>query len=178
MSPWRSRPSATRPVVLVAAQIGSRFLHDVGKIGVPDAVLLKPARLNGVELMQMQQHPLIGDALCGHLRSLRSVRPIVRHHHERPDGSGYPDGLRGDEIPLLASIVSVVDAYDALTTARSYKAAFTRERACRELRDEAQRGWKHEKSVEAWIDVVRSGVIDVVSRDTALHAAGAADGGA
>jgi putative two-component system response regulator len=132
------------------------FLHDVGKIGVRDAVLLKPAPLNGDELVQMQQHPLIGDALCGHLRSLRAVRPIVRHHHERPDGSGYPDGLRGDEIPLLASIVGVVDAYDALTTARPYKAAFTRERACWELREEARRGWKHQKSVEAWIDLQHS----------------------
>jgi putative two-component system response regulator len=130
------------------------FLHDVGKIGVPDAVLLKPAPLDGNERMQMQQHPVIGDALCAHLRSLRAVRPIVRHHHERPDGSGYPDGLRGDEIPLLASIVSVVDAYDALTTARPYKAAFSRERACEELRDEARRGWKHQECVEAWIDVL------------------------
>jgi putative two-component system response regulator len=129
------------------------FLHDVGKIGVPDAVLLKPGPLNAVERLQMQQHTLIGDGFCGHLRSLRAVRPIVRHHHERPDGSGYPDGLRSDDIPLLASIVGVVDAYDALTTARPYKPAFTRERACRELREEAHRGWKHQESVEAWIDL-------------------------
>jgi putative two-component system response regulator len=136
------------------------FLHDVGKIGVPDAILLKPARLSPVELAQMQQHTVIGDALCAHLRSLRGVRPIVRHHHERPDGTGYPDGLRGDEIPLVASIVGVVDAYDAMITERPYKAAFTREQACGELRDEARRGWKHQQSVEAWIDVLSSGVID------------------
>ena len=132
------------------------FLHDVGKIGVPDAVLLKPAPLDAGERRQMQQHTIIGDALCGHLRSLQEVRPIVRHHHERPDGSGYPDGLRGDDIPLLASIVSVVDAYDALTMARPYKPAFTCERACRELREEARRGWKHQKSVDAWIDLQQS----------------------
>jgi putative two-component system response regulator len=140
---------------LRALRLGG-FLHDVGKIGVPDAVLLKPASLNAVELLQMQQHPIIGDALCGHLQSLRTVRPIVRHHHERPDGSGYPDGLRGDEIPLVASIVGVVDAYDALTTARPYKPAFTGEEACHELREEARRGWKHQTSVEAWIDLQRT----------------------
>ena len=141
------------------------FLHDVGKIGVPDAVLLKPAPLNGAELAQMQRHPLIGDALCRPLRSLQEVRPIIRHHHERPDGSGYPDGLRGDEIPLLASIVSVVDAYDALTTVRPYKPAFTCERACRELREEARRGWKHQKSVEAWIDLQYSSRVPRPRRD-------------
>jgi len=136
------------------------YLHDLGKIGVPDAVLLKAGPLNPAEFLQMQQHPIIGDALCGHLRSLRAVRPIVRHHHERPDGTGYPDRLRGDEIPLLASIVSVVDVYDALTTTRPYKPAFSRERACRELREEALRGWKHRQCVEAWMDVLHSGLID------------------
>ena len=132
------------------------FLHDVGKVGVPDAVLLKPGPLNASERTQIQEHPVIGDVLCGNLRSLQAVRPIVRHHHERPDGSGYPDGLRGDEIPLLASIISVVDAYDALTTERPYKPAFTREAACGELRDEARRGWKHQESVEAFLDLQRS----------------------
>jgi putative two-component system response regulator len=135
------------------------FLHDVGKVGVPDAVLLKPGPLNAVEFAQMQQHPVIGDALCGTLRSLQAVRPIVRHHHERPNGSGYPDHLRGDEIPLLASIISIVDAYDALTTERPYKPAFTREVACRELRDEARRGWKHAQGVAAWLDLERSGTL-------------------
>src|SRR5690606_37002025 len=89
------------------------FLHDIGKIAVPDAVLFKPGPLTPEELAIMRMHPVVGDQLCGNLRSLARVRPIVRHHHERLDGSGYPDGLRGDRIPLLAQIVSVVDVFDA-----------------------------------------------------------------
>jgi len=99
------------------------FLHDIGKVGVPDAVLLKPGPLMHEEYELMKRHTIVGDRLCGDLRSLRNVRPIVRHHHERLDGSGYPDGLRGDAIPLLAQIVGIVDVFDALTTTRPYKAA-------------------------------------------------------
>jgi putative two-component system response regulator len=124
------------------------FLHDVGKVGIPDAVLLKPARLTPAEFTLMQGHTVIGDNLCSELRLLEDVRPIVRHHHERPDGTGYPDGLTGDEIPLLARILSVVDVYDALTTARPYKRAETSDHAIRELREEAARGWKFEGIVE------------------------------
>src|SRR5207244_4381751 len=109
------------------------FLHDIGKIGIPDAILLKPARLTPDEHEQMKQHTIIGDRLCGELRSLRRVRPIVRHHHERIDGSGYPDGLAGDAIPLVAQITGIVDVFDAITTARPYKAALAVEHACREL---------------------------------------------
>jgi putative two-component system response regulator len=96
----------------------------------------------------MQQHPVIGDRLCGELRSLRAVRPIVRHHHERLDGSGYPDGLRGDGIPLLAQILSVVDVFDALTTSRPYKAARTVADAFEELWLEAARGWRRRDLVD------------------------------
>src|SRR6185436_10154018 len=92
------------------------FLHDVGKVGIPDAVLLKPGPLSAAECALMHQHTVIGDRLCGTLRSLRNVRPIVRHHHERLDGSGYPDGLRGDAVPLLAQVMSIADAFDAMTT--------------------------------------------------------------
>ena len=99
------------------------FLHDIGKVGISDAVLLKPARLSEREYEDVKRHTVIGDRLCGELRSLRQVRPIVRHHHERLDGSGYPDGLSGDAIPLLAQIMGVVDVYDAVTTARPYKPA-------------------------------------------------------
>jgi putative two-component system response regulator len=132
---------------LVALYRGA-FLHDLGKVGIPDAVLLKPGRLTPSEYALMQQHTVIGYNLCGELRSLADVRPIVRHHHERPDGSGYPDGLRGENIPLLARILSVVDVYDALTSARPYKPAVSREDALRELRDEAAKGWKFEALVE------------------------------
>jgi putative two-component system response regulator len=129
------------PADLAALHRGG-YLHDVGKIGVPDAVLLKAGRLTSEEFQIIQQHPIIGDRLCGNLRALHQVRPIVRHHHERLDGTGYPDGLRGDAIPLLAQIVSVVDVYDALTSRRPYKAAWPVDRALEELRAEARRGWR------------------------------------
>jgi putative two-component system response regulator len=136
-------------------------LHDIGKIAIPDAILLKPSRLTAAEFDQMKQHTIIGDRLCSELRLLRGVRPIVRHHHERLDGSGYPDGLRGRDVPLLAQIMSVVDVYDALTTVRPYKAALTPAQAFDELIAEAHRGWRdlalvselkalrHEKALDA-----------------------------
>jgi putative two-component system response regulator len=135
---------------LAALEYGG-FLHDLGKIGVPDSVLLKPATLTADEHHRMQQHTIIGDRLCGGLRSLARVRGIVRHHHERLDGSGYPDGLRGDAIPLLAQVIGIVDVYDALTTARPYKPALPRDRARDELRDEANRGWRRKDLVDIFI---------------------------
>jgi len=138
------------------------YVHDIGKVGVADTILLKPGALNEAETLEMQQHTVLGEKLCGNLRSLSAVRGIVRHHHERPDGSGYPDGLRGDEIPLLASVIGVVDAYDAMTTARPYKRAFTREEACGELRNEAARGWKRKDIVDAFIDLLLSGRLDEI----------------
>jgi cyclic di-GMP phosphodiesterase len=132
------------------------FLHDVGKVGIPDVILLKPGRLTPVERAVMQQHPVIGDRLCGELRALEDVRPIVRHHHERPNGTGYPDGLEGESIPLLARIMNVVDSYDALTTERPYKAARSRADAFRELRDEAAKGWKFPALVEEFVSIADS----------------------
>jgi len=85
------------------------------------------------------------------LRLLEDVRPIVRHHHERPNGTGYPDGLKGDAVPLLARILSVVDVYDALTTDRPYKPAVARDEAVRELREEARKGWKFDWLVEEFV---------------------------
>ena len=93
------------------------------KTGIPDQVLLKCSALTSGEYELMKQHTVIGERLCGELHSLTLVRPIVRYHHERLDGSGYPDALRGDDIPLLAQIVSVVDAYDAITMDRPYRLA-------------------------------------------------------
>lgn len=137
----------------IAALYRGGYLHDVGKIGIPDALLLKTDRLTPAEYAAIQEHPLIGDRLCGELRSLRRVRPIVRHHHERLDGSGYPDRLKGDEIPLLAQIMGIVDVFDAITTVRPYKAAATRGRAYQELMDEVRRGWRRKDLVEAFIAV-------------------------
>jgi putative two-component system response regulator len=131
------------------------YLHDIGKIGVPDGVLLKPGPLTPAEFAQMKAHTLIGDRLCGKLRSLRRVRPIVRHHHERLDGSGYPDGLSGDGIPLLAQIMGIVDVYDALTTARPYKPVFTPGEAIAEIYGEVERGWRRRDLVDAFVGIVR-----------------------
>lgn len=117
-------------------------LHDLGKIGISDAVLNKPATLTAAEFEQMKQHAVIGDHLCSELRVLQAVRPIVRHHHERLDGSGYPDGLRGSAVPLLAQIVAIVDVYDALTSARPYHEPISSDLALETLRDEAAKGWR------------------------------------
>ncbi|HET9467305.1 MAG TPA: HD domain-containing phosphohydrolase [Vicinamibacterales bacterium] len=135
----------------VAALFRGGYLHDVGKIGIPDDVLLKGGRLSDSEYRRIKDHPVIGDRLCGELRSLRQVRPIVRHHHERLDGSGYPDGLKGDAIPLLAQIMGIVDVFDAITTDRPYKAAATAEQAYAELMQEVARGWRRKDLVEAFI---------------------------
>jgi putative two-component system response regulator len=133
------------------------FLHDIGKVGIPDAVLLKPTALTPEEFELMKQHAVIGDRLCGELRSLRHVRPIVRHHHERLDGSGYPDGLRGSAIPLSAQIMGVVDVFDALSSARPYKSAFPAWRAVEELTAEARRGLHDRALVDALVRVAESG---------------------
>lgn len=133
------------------------FLHDVGKIGVPDSVLLKPGPLGPDEWEVMSLHTTIGDNLCKELRTLDEVRPIIRHHHERPDGTGYPDGLRGDAIPLPAQIINVVDAYDAMTTNRPYKRAFDNKTAIGELRQDAKRGYRNAELVEAFAELVEDG---------------------
>ena len=124
------------------------YLHDVGKIGVPDAVLFKPSGLTPEEYDVLKRHTVIGDRLCGDLRALSLVRPIVRHHHERLDGSGYPDGLKGDAVPLLAQIISIVDEYDAITTTRPYRAALPPERAFDELSKDVKKGLLNPDLVE------------------------------
>lgn len=130
------------------------FLHDVGKIGISDALLLKGDRLTPVEYEQVKLHPVIGERLLGDLRSLVAVRPIVRHHHERLDGSGYPDGLRGAEVPLLAHVVSIVDAFDAMTTPRPYRRAMNHRDACAELRADVARGTMSRDLVEMFVAVL------------------------
>jgi putative two-component system response regulator len=130
------------------------FLHDIGKIAVPDNVLLKDGKLDPHESRVMRKHPIVGDSLCAGLRSLNKVRPIVRHHHERLDGSGYPDGLRNGEVPLLAQIISTVDVFDALTTERPYRAARPCDEAFQVLTDEASKGWRDRVLVDAFVDVV------------------------
>ena len=118
------------------------YLHDIGKIGIPDAILFKDGVLTSDEWQVMRSHPLKGEEICKPMKSLWPVLPIIRHHHERWDGSGYPDGLAGDDIPLLARIMQVVDIYDALTTERPYKPALSPEAAFALLEEEASRGWR------------------------------------
>ena len=145
------------PAADLAALERGGVLHDIGKIAIPDAILLKEGKLTSAEFEEMKQHTLIGDRLCSELRVLRLVRPIVRHHHERLDGSGYPDGLRGDAVPLLAQIIGIVDVYDALTTVRPYKPALAPDVAFEELRSEVRRGWRSEHLVNEFIAMMTEG---------------------
>jgi putative two-component system response regulator len=144
------------------------FMHDLGKIAVPDSILLKRGALTAAEYEAMKQHPVVGERLCGELRSLRRVRSIVRHHHERLDGSGYPDGLRGDEIPLLAQIIGLVDVYDALTTDRPYRDAVSPAMACEQLRTEVAAGWRRRDLVETFVGLVEAGAV-AQTAPVALH---------
>lgn len=139
-------------------------LHDVGKIALPDTVLLKPGRLNPEELLLMREHPVVGDNLCRTIKSLERVRPIIRSHHERQDGRGYPDGLSGDEIPLLAQVVAVVDVFDALTTTRPYRKAMTAQAAYDILLSEAASGWCPPKLVGTFVDLHRREFSDISFR--------------
>ena len=132
-------------------------LHDIGKIGIPDAVLRKPGRLTPDEYELMKQHTVIGDRLIAGFQSFALVRPIIRHHHERRDGSGYPDGLKGDEVPLLAEIVAIVDLYDALTTDRPYRRAQPAARVYQELEGEVARGRLKKELVETFTALLRGG---------------------
>jgi putative two-component system response regulator len=126
--------------VLEELRIAS-LLHDIGKIAVPDAILLKPGPLNAEETEIIKQHPITGEKICAPVKSLRHILPVIRHHHERMDGSGYPDGLSGDEIPLRARILQVADIYNALISDRPYREAFCREKALEILHLEARNGW-------------------------------------
>jgi putative two-component system response regulator len=125
------------------------YLHDLGKIAVPDEILKKGSNLSPEEWAIMKQHPLTGEKICRPLKSLRLVLPIIRNHHEHSNGTGYPDGLCRDDIPLLARILQVVDVYDALRTARPYKPALGHEQAAITMRDEARAGlWDEELVIE------------------------------
>jgi putative two-component system response regulator len=118
------------------------FLHDIGKVGVPDAILYKSGKLDDTEWVTMRLHPLKGEEICRPMKSLQGVLPIIRSHHERWDGTGYPDGLRGEEIPLLARILQLADIYDALTTVRPYKKAYAPQQALEIMQEETRRGWR------------------------------------
>jgi putative two-component system response regulator len=117
------------------------LIHDIGKLAVPEHILLKPGPLNPEERKIMENHTIVGERICAPLRSFRDVLPIIRYHHEKQDGSGYPDGLKGDQVPLSARILQVTDIFDALTTDRPYRKALPLEKAFAIMHEEVARGW-------------------------------------
>src|SRR5450432_1624382 len=138
---------------IVALRRGG-YLHDLGKIAVPDEILKKGANLSPEEWAIMKLHPVAGENICRPLKSLRLVLPIIRSHHEHSDGSGYPDGMIGSEIPVLPRVLQVVDVYDALRTTRSYKAPLTHELAAITMREEAQAGLWDEELVAEFLSML------------------------
>ena len=136
------------------------FLHDIGMLTIPDSVLNKAGALEPEEYEMIKSHTTVGDSLCGTLRSLTAVRPIIRWHHERLDGSGYPDGLCGDAIPVTAQIMGIVDVYDAMTTQRPYQRAKSIEDAVEMLRGQVMRGWRRKELVEEFVSIVQNGQLD------------------
>ncbi len=132
------------------------YLHDVGKIGIPDAVLLKPGRLDRDEWEMIKRHSELGWEICRPLHSLGPVLPLIRHHHERYDGTGYPDGLSGEEIPLLARIFQVVDVFDALTNDRSYRKGEPVESALEVILEETRLGFWDREIVGEFVDMIRT----------------------
>ena len=141
------------PHEVLALQRGG-YLHDVGKVAIPDHILFKAGPLTQEEWDVMKSHAERGERICSSMRSLAPVLPIIRHHHERWDGSGYPDGLKGEEIPLLARILQLADIYDALTTARPYKPAFSADEAMQILNSEAERGWRDPNLVATFAEIL------------------------
>jgi putative two-component system response regulator len=129
------------------------YLHDIGKISIPDAILFKRGLLTDGEWQTMRLHTIRGEEICRPMKTLTPVLPIIRSHHERWDGSGYPDGLAGEEIPLLARILQVADIYDALTTARPYKPAFSHQHAIEIMLEESRRGWRDPELVPLFAEI-------------------------
>lgn len=150
------------------------YLHDIGKVSIPDSVLFKAGPLTPDEWEIMKSHAEKGERICSGMRSLAPVLPVIRHHHEKWNGSGYPDCLKGEEIPLLARILQLADIYDALTTSRCYKQAFTSEEAREIMQEEARKGWRDPQLVEQFtkmIPVFSTAAIPDLSR-LSLHALG------
>jgi len=145
---------------LVALHRGG-YLHDMGKIAIPDSILLKKGPLTEAEWAVMRTHTLTGEDICRPIKCLSQVLPIVRSHHERWDGSGYPDGLAGDKIPLLARVLQFADIYDALTSLRSYKPAISSAESLCIMQEETDRGWHDPELMRLFLslrhDAVREG---------------------
>lgn len=144
------------------------LLHDIGKVAVPDKILLKPGRLNSEETEIVRQHPVTGEKICAPLKCLGPILRLIRHHHERMDGSGYPDRLCGEEIPLKARILQVADVYDALTSDRPYRQALSSEEALGILHEEAMHGWLDASLVWSFSRMCRSDDFFSVRRHSML----------
>lgn len=129
-----------RPQDILALRRGG-IVHDIGKVAVPDSILLKRGRLTRKEKQILHRHPVAGENICAPLKSFHLVLPIIRHHHEKQDGTGYPDGLRGEQVPLTARVLQIVDVFDALTTSRPYKPAMPVGEALTIMEDEVKKGW-------------------------------------
>jgi putative two-component system response regulator len=129
-------------------------LHDIGKLGIPDRILLKPGALDDAEWAIMRSHTVIGERLCSALKSFRLTVQIIRSHHERWDGSGYPDALAGKDIPLLARVFQICDIFDALSHPRSYKPGLPRAEVLRILREESVRGWRDPELMRIFLDML------------------------
>jgi putative nucleotidyltransferase with HDIG domain len=136
----------------------SSVLHDIGKIGIDDQILKKSERLNPEEFNQIKQHANMGAEIIDHIKQLRNIIPGIKYHHEQIDGTGYPEGLRGEKIPIIAKIVSVTDTFDAMTTDRPYRRALSKEMAIKELMRCAGTQFDHEV-VEAFIQAYEKGEI-------------------
>ena len=133
------------------------MVHDIGKVAVPDAILLKPGRLDEEEMRIMRMHPVTGEEICRPLKAFSKVLPIIRHHHEKMNGTGYPDGLRGEQIPLTARVLTIIDVFDALTTERPYKRALTVGEALEVMAEEVAKQWWDPEL----FDVFRGNIADV-----------------
>jgi putative two-component system response regulator len=131
------------------------YMHDVGKICVPDAILFKKGKLTDAEWAVMRSHTTLGEEICRPMKSFAVVLPIIRSHHERFDGGGYPDGLAGEDIPLLARILQLADIYDALVSARTYKEPIPQPRALEMIHEEARKGWRDPELTRLFCEIIR-----------------------
>ena len=163
------------PPLEIEALRRAGIVHDIGKVAVPDAILHKPGPLTRREQTILQRHPIVGEGICEPLKSFQLVLPIIRHHHEKMNGSGYPDRLCGEEIPLTARVLQIVDVFDALTTARPYKQALSTGKALAMIEREVKKGWWDRDIFHEFAALVQREEETLRSKSKAAAKAAAAD---